>query len=66
MIGWLIDRVWAHKNRAELAQLDAQMDYLQAESERLHKRMEEAFGPDWREQGERRLVELLNCSWTLE
>jgi benzoyl-CoA reductase/2-hydroxyglutaryl-CoA dehydratase subunit BcrC/BadD/HgdB len=66
MIGWLIDRVWVHKNSAALQQIDAQMDGLQAVSERLDKRMEESFGPDWREKGYRRLSEVMSCRWTLE
>jgi hypothetical protein len=66
MIGWLVDRIWAHKNRAELAALDDQMDYLRREGERLDKRMEETFGPDWRAEAERRLSKYLNGRYTLE
>lgn len=66
MIGWLIDRCWAWKNRAALAEVDAQMDYLQAEGERLDRRMVEEFGPDWREKAERRLSEVMNCRVTLD
>ncbi len=66
MIGWLFDLWWAHKNRAELAALDDQMDCLRRDGERLDMRMEEEFGLDWREQAERRLAEVMSCRITLE
>lgn len=65
MIDWIIDRVWAWKNRDELAALDAQMDWLAAESRRLDGKMEEMFGPDWREQSERRLREVMSGRYTV-
>jgi hypothetical protein len=65
MIDWIIDRVWAWKNRDELAALDAQIEYLFAESRRLDGEMEKAFGPDWREQSERRLREVMFGRYTV-
>jgi hypothetical protein len=66
MIGWLVDRVWAHKNRVALAEIDAQQAHLCAEGERLERRMVEEFGPDWRQKAEQRLQERLSCRWTME
>ena len=65
MIDWIIDRVWAWKNRDELAALDAQIDELAAESRRLDGKMEEMFGPDWREKAERRLNEVMCGRYTV-
>ncbi len=64
MINWLIDRVWAWKNRGALAELDAEMAAINAMSARLDERMLEAFGPDWREQSERRLAEVMQGRYT--
>lgn len=66
MIGWLVDRWWAHKNRADLEQVDQQMEALRLQSESLDRRMEESFGPNWREEAERRLSQRLSCSWTCQ
>jgi len=65
MIDWIIDRVWAWKNRGELAALDTQMQALDIEAKRLHGEMEEMFGPDWREQGERRLQAVMSGRYTV-
>ena len=59
MINWIIDRVWAWKNRDELAALDAQMDCLMDEGRRLEDEMEAIFGPDWREKSKKRLEEVM-------
>lgn len=59
MIDWIIDRVWAWRHRKELAALDAQMRAIGNESARLDAEMEKAFGPNWREQSEKRLREAI-------
>ena len=64
MIGWLFDRYWLWKNRAQLDELDAQADFLSAQSERLNKRMEEAFGTDWRQEANERLKRATSCTFT--
>ncbi|MBL8582814.1 MAG: hypothetical protein JNL61_11385 [Rhizobiaceae bacterium] len=64
MINWLIDRVWARKNAAALQAIDAQMDALRAEGERLHHKMVEMFGPNYREDAERRFQKRLSGDWT--
>ncbi len=64
MIGWLIDRLWALRHRAELEQLDRQGVELDAMRARLDRRMEESFGPDWRAEAERRVGERLK-NWTV-
>lgn len=65
MINWLIDRVWARKNAAALQEIDAQMDALHAEGERLEREMVEMFGPDWRAEAERRFQAQLAGRYTL-
>ncbi len=64
MIGWIADHVWAFKNRAALAAIDAEMDALEAWRHRLDGRMEELYGPDWREQAEKRLSEVMSGRYT--
>ncbi len=65
-MNWLIDHWWLHKNRDAMENLDAEMDFLRAQGERLDKRMEEEYGPDWRAECERRLAKALSCRITLE
>lgn len=65
MFNWIFDRIWASTHRAELAALDAQMDYLNAEGERLEGKMVEHFGPDWRAEAERRLQKRLAGDWSV-
>jgi hypothetical protein len=64
MIGWLFDRWWAWKNRDALRQIDDQMDWLRREGERLHERMVEMYGPDYRAQMEERLQARLSGRYT--
>lgn len=66
MIRWLADLWWRWKNRAELAQADAESDRLRVESERLNQRIEGEFGPDWRAEGERRLARAFSGRYTVE
>ncbi len=66
MINWIIDRVWAWKNRDELAALDAQMDFLAAEGRRLDGEMEKMFGPDWRKEAQNRLNKAMSGRYTYE
>lgn len=64
MIGWLADRWWSWKNDAALRELDERAEYLKREGERLDQCMTEEFGPDWREQSNNRLAQIMSVRFT--
>lgn len=62
MIGWLVDRVWVWRHRAELRALDEEAAVIAAQRARIDRDMEEmGMGPEaqakwWHERG-RELLE---------
>jgi len=66
MIDWLVDLFWGLKHRSELAALDAEMDALDAWRRRLDDRMEEMYGPDWREKAEKRFANAMHGTLSAE
>lgn len=57
MIGWLVDRWWLYKNRAELERQCRNMAFNVATGIRLEKEMVEMFGTNWRKEAARKLLD---------